>query len=127
MHRLKITAALFGAAMLVAVSQPASATGRECFFSHDFQSWKSPDTRTIYIRVNTNRYYRLDLANSCNTLHMPDAHLITTVRGPDMICSPLDWDLKVSEGNGFAEGCIVKAMTRLTPEEVAAIPKKFKP
>jgi hypothetical protein len=75
------------------------------------------------------KYYRLDLAGTCPALRQPDAHLITHTRGPDTVCAAIDWDLKVSEGASFrfSEPCIVKTMTLLTPGEVAAIPKEFKP
>jgi hypothetical protein len=53
------------------------------------------------------------------------------VHGPDTICSAIDWDLKVSTSTdlrgGMAVPCIVKTMTELSPDEAAAIPKKFKP
>jgi hypothetical protein len=40
----------------------------------------------------------------------------------------LDWDLAVADSpQGFAQACIVKSMTKLSPEEVASIPAKFKP
>jgi hypothetical protein len=93
-----------------------------------FENWKAPDAKTIYIRVNLHQYYRLDLAASCPALLWPDSHLITTWRGSDTVCSALDWDLKVSQGfHSIPEACIVEAMTALTAEEAAAIPKKFKP
>ena len=38
----------------------------------------------------------------------------------------IDLDLKVSEG-GVSEPCFIKSITRLTPEEAAAIPRKVKP
>jgi hypothetical protein len=99
-----------------------------CFYSSEFQGWKAPDAHTIFIRVGVHRYFRLDLANACQTLLWPDSHLITHVRGSDSICSAIDWDMKVSQSpNGIPEACIVKTMTELTPAEVAAIPPKFKP
>jgi hypothetical protein len=102
---------------------------RSCFYINQFEGWKAPDNRTIFIRVNTNRYYRLDLASACQTLTYPDAFLITKTRGPDTVCSAIDWDLRVGQSapRGFATPCIVKTMSRMTPDEVAAIPKKFKP
>ncbi|MEI9996714.1 MAG: DUF6491 family protein [Rhizomicrobium sp.] len=110
-----------------AAADPA-ARHSQCFFVNGFENWKAPDARTIYIRVNLHRYYRLDLANSCSALLMPDSHLITKWRGSSSVCSALDWDLKVSQGfPGAATPCIVKTMTELTAEEAAAIPKKFKP
>ena len=119
----------------IAVSQPAETpaaappNARSCFYVNEFDSWRAPDANTIYIRTNTNRYYRLDMSNSCPALLWPDTHLIMNVRGPNTICSAIDWDLKVGQG-GFHDipvPCIVKTMTPLTPEEAAAIPKKFKP
>ena len=107
---------------------PQPAPHNACFFSTQFQNWKAPDPGTIFIRVNMNRYFRLDLSGTCETLMWPDSHLITHVRGSDSICSAIDWDLKVSNGpDGIAEPCIVRTMTELTPAQVAAIPPKFRP
>lgn len=112
-----------------AFAQPVAAAHDQCFRIEEFQSWRAPDPRTIYIRVLSDKYYRLDLAGTCPALKTPDAHLITHTRGPDSVCSAIDWDLKVSEGPSFqfSEPCIVKTMTPLTPADVAAIPKGFKP
>lgn len=117
----------------IAVSQPAASppptqNTRSCFFVNEFDNWKSPDENTIFIRTSINRYYRLDMANTCPALLWPNAHLIMNVRGPNTICSAVDWDLKVSQGfHDIPTPCIVKAMTPLTQDEAAAIPKKFKP
>ena len=70
------------------------------------------------------------MAGSCPELTFPNPHLITHTFGPDEVCSAVDWDLKVADGTGpgsFATPCIVAKMTKLTPAEAAAIPKKFKP
>jgi hypothetical protein len=109
-----------------AAAQPAQNT---CFLITEFRGWKAPDTRTIFIRVGLDRVYRLDLANTCSLLAMPNVHLITKTRGPDLVCSAIDWDLSVSESppGNIPEPCIVKKMTLLTPEEAAAIPPKFRP
>jgi hypothetical protein len=110
-------------------SSPARGVD-QCFRSNDLQSWRALDDKTMYIRVNMNDYYRIEMSGECSELTSPDPHLITVVRGSNEICGPLDWDLKVADGTGpgsFAVPCIVKSQTRLTPAEVAAIPKKFKP
>ncbi len=104
------------------------ANNPSCFFVNQFQNWRAPDARTIYVRVNIDRYYRLDLSRECPALRYPGAHLIMNVRGPSTICSAVDWDLKVNMGKrGISEPCIVRTMTPLTPAEAAAIPKRFKP
>jgi len=112
-----------------AAAEPAApAKPAACFFAPEFQNWKAPDAKTIYIRVNVNQYYRLDLANACPALLGPDSHLVTKFHGPDTVCSALDWDLQVSQGfHDIAEPCIVKTMTALTPADAAAMPRKFRP
>ncbi len=137
----KITAAVLAcAAALTATAtvaaQPAPNQTSEprqrdqCFYVNQFQQWRDVDDKTIYIRVNLNDFYRLDMAQSCPELTYPDPHLITTTRGSDTVCSALDWDLRVADGTGpgsFAVPCIVKTMTKLTSAEAATIPKKYKP
>lgn len=100
----------------------------QCFLTGQFRSWRAPDTKTIYVRVLNDKYYRLDLTHSCEALKFPGSHLVTKTRGSDTVCSAVDWDLRVSLGpRGFAEHCNVKTMTLLNPKDVADIPKPFKP
>lgn len=111
-------------------AQPATSVPHrdQCFFVTQFENWRAPDRRTINIRVGGNHYYRLDLGYECFPLQSPGARLITTFRGSNTVCSPLDWDLRVSAGIGSpSEPCIVKTMTELSPAEVAALPPKAKP
>jgi hypothetical protein len=121
----------FLALSTVAVSAGAlspAAAQDQCFLVDQFQSWRAPDANTIYVRVLVDKYYRLDLGRACPAIKEPNVHLITVTRGPDRVCSAVDWDLSVSQGPpGFAVHCIVKTMTLLGPGEVAAIPKPFKP
>lgn len=112
-----------------AMAQPA----KSCFYMRDFQNWKAPDGKTLYIRVNSNNFYRLDLVADCSMLRQPGIHLITKTRGSDNVCDALDWDLSVSDSTGFnrmggaRQACIVKKMTALSDADVAAIQPKFKP
>src|ERR1700685_3265304 len=84
---------VFGAAS--AAAQPPAQ--HACFPINQMQGWRAPDSKTLFIRVNLNRYYRLDLSSSCPLLKAPDSHLITKVRGSNLICSAVDWDLSVSQ------------------------------
>ena len=71
--------------------------------------------------------YKVDLAYGSSQLTWPGTHLISIVRGVDSVCSPLDLDLRVSDGFGMAIPIRAKTITKLTPEQIAAIPKKYKP
>jgi len=54
-------------------------------------------------------------------------HLISQSRGSDLVCSALDLELSLADTRGFREHLIAKAVTRLSTDEVAAIPRKFVP
>lgn len=133
MRKRFLTTTLIGLAAasmlgLAADAQPSTKPAPSCFFSIDWNGWKaSPDSKSIYIRVGIHDIYRLDLSAACPELQMPDARLITKIRGSDSICSPLDIDLRVSDMHGFATPCIVSAITPLSPADVAAMPAKLKP
>ena len=107
-----------------AVAAPARAP---CFFLTQWEGWKSPSPDVIYLGVNMHDVYRVDLAGGSSQLQAPDVHLVSINRGSSSICSAIDLDLKVADGMGFSEPLIARSLTKLTPEEVAAIPKKFRP
>ncbi len=76
--------------------------------------------------MNVRDFYKVDLEYGSRLLTYPDSHLISRMWGTDSICSPIDLDLKVSDGN-IIDPLFVKAITKMTPEQVAAIPKKYLP
>jgi hypothetical protein len=137
-RRLKVlaAAALAGVAALAAGSAAWARTGKAdaaaanrtpCFFITQWSGWKSPSPNILYLGVNLHDVYQVDLSAGSSQLQWPDVHLISTVRGSDSICSPLDLQLEVADHSGFREPLIAAKLTKLTPEEVAAIPKKYRP
>lgn len=106
---------------------PSHAAPRPCFFIHEWQGWKSPSPTVLYLRINRRDVYRVDLTSGSPSLQRSDMHLISESRGSDIICSALDLQLSLSDTQGFREPLIVKALTRLNPEEVAAIPRRSLP
>jgi hypothetical protein len=124
---------LIAAAAALACVHPASAQPRargandNCFRLSQLSNTRPDGDRRIYARVGVNTFYRIDLASRCASLPYEGNHLVLTpTPGSDLICRPIDLDLKVSE-NGAIEPCFIKSITRLTPQEAAAIPKKAKP
>ena len=111
-----------------AVSATPAAHTDSCFLANDWEGWKSPNPNVIYVRVGVSRIYELDLSAGSNQLQEPDMHLVSQIRGSDWICSPLDLQLQLADNHGaFQEPLIVKSITKLTPEQIAAIPKKYLP
>ena len=130
-RRALCTLAAAAAALACAPAAPAQphadSRNDSCFRLSMLSNWRPDGDRRIYLRVGVNTFYRVDLAARCTSLPYEGNHLvISPTPGSDMICRPLDLDLKVSE-NGVREPCFVKSITRLTPEEAAAIPRKAKP
>jgi len=119
-------AALSMAGVAHAATPPKDNTTRNCFLTQDWQGWRGADANTIYLRIHVHEFYRLDLSSGSNMVTDDTNHLISQVRGSSWICSPLDLDLKISDGH-ITEPLIVKTITKLTPEQVDAIPKKARP
>ncbi len=119
-------AAALGLAGTALADAPVKVPGAPCFFSRNWDSWRSPDENTIYLRVGLKDVFRVDLSAGSRMLTYSDSHLISHMRGTDSVCSALDLDLKVSDGS-IVEPLFVKSITKLTPEQITAIPKKFLP
>ena len=98
-----------------------------CFFVTQWRGWKAPDAHTLYLGIDQHDVYQVDLSADSPDLLWPDMHLVSIVRGSSSICSHLDLDLKIADNNGFSSPLIARSMRKLTPEEVAAIPPKYRP
>lgn len=134
--KMKTPLILAAAAALLSAAGPAPAEGRNhnrdhsnmpCFFVTQWNGWKSPNPDTLYLGVNLHDVYEVKLSTPSDQLSWPDMHLVSITRGPDSVCSPEDLDLKIADINGFATPLIAKSIRKLSPEEVAAIPKKYLP
>lgn len=123
---LALTAAVTASAQAQPSSKPARVE-RPCFSLSDWHGWSSPSRDILYMKVRNKDVYRLDLAHGSSQLNWPGSHIVSVVRGSDRVCAPIDLDLRVSDG--FGEGIPIRAktITKLTPEEIAAIPKKDRP
>ncbi len=120
-------------AVLAGAAAPVAAATRDdsrspCFFVTQWQGWKSPAPDTLYLGVNNHDIYEVKLSGGgSNQLDWPNMHLVSIDRGSGSICNSLDLDLKIADTNGFSEPLIAKSLRKLSPEEVAAVPRKFRP
>jgi hypothetical protein len=119
--------ALALASTSAAVAAAPTKPEHSCFFITQWQGWKSPSPDILYLKVNLHDVYQVDLSSGSSELQWPDVHLVSKVRGSDSICNALDLDLSVSDGHGFYEPLIAKSIVKLTPEQIAAIPPKYRP
>jgi hypothetical protein len=134
-RRLTVAAAVMAAAATFWSAAPgladAATTAKSdrtpCFFITQWNGWKSPSPNVLYLGVNMHDVYKVDLSAGSSQLQWPDVHLISRTVGSDSICSAIDLQLEVADTTGFREPLIAAKLTKLTPDEVAAIPKKFRP
>ena len=129
-YRWGLAAALLLATVPAAQAQTEAAPKpTPCFSIRDWQGWKADGDQTLYLKVRMHDIYRVDLADKESFLNAPNMHLITKSYGSDMICNAIDLDLKIADNVGpqFATRLFVKSITKLTPEEAAALPDKVKP
>ena len=125
--KLVCGAAAFAALALTALPA-AAATDHPCFYINQWQGWRADGPNTLYLRVNLHDIYRVDLSAGSEQLTWPGIyHLISRVEGSNSICTALDLQLAVSDGEGFYEPLIVRSIAKLTPAEVAALPAKDRP
>ena len=129
--RLNLLLATIGAAALVAgaASSAENPKPREnCFLSNSWEGWTAPgDGDTLYLRVVPHDIYRVDLTPGTHARKEGDRFLVNRVRGSNWICSPLDLDLTLSDQTGFRQPLIARSLRKLTPAEIAAIPRKDLP
>ena len=127
---LASAAALCAAAAPALAADPAKpAAGPQCFRVSQIQNHTKGDAKTLYLSVKPKwQVYRLGMSGSCLAgVNSSDPLVLETVGGTDMVCRPLDLDLKVKVGAGGLTPCIIKDITRLTPDQVAALPPKVRP
>jgi hypothetical protein len=130
--KIHIAFAATAAAILTLAAGAASAVDKpaqnECFWARNVTSFAAPDDHTVYVRVNSRDVYRLDLLISCPDVDWNQRVALQSSHGAGgSICGPLDAEI-ISHATGIGhQRCPVKAMHKLTPEEVAALPKGAKP
>ena len=124
-----LTAAAIAAPALALDPATKAPIRRDCFNLSDWNGWSAPDKNTVLLRVRHRDVYRLDLAYGSNQLTSPSSHLVSVARGGNRICQPLDLDLRVADSFDPLGGVSIRArtITKLTAEEIAAIPKKDRP
>lgn len=121
------TLALLAATTAILAAPPAAYAADQCFFTRNITNYSAPDDHTLYLRVNVNDIYRLDLGGSCPGLPFELNRIsLQTVPGASQICRPIDVDVRVTD-EGPSVPCIVSGLRKLSPAEAAAIPKKDRP
>lgn len=127
--RTKVLAAA-AAALIGGGAAPAGAADkpsppRQCFWNHQVNSFAAQGDRTVNLRVGVNDYYQLELFSPCPDVEWTQKIALIS-RGTSTICSGLDAEVVTPSPIG-PQKCLVRNVRKLTPAEVAALPKGAKP
>jgi hypothetical protein len=119
--------AFAGAASAVVLSLPVQAqaekTGQTCFLTRDMRNHTVGDDHTMYFDVGGRAVYKATMSNNClSGSTSSDPIVLRDLAGTGRICNKIELDV-AARGNR----CIVDSLTKLTPAEVAALPRKVKP
>jgi hypothetical protein len=127
-------AAAFAAAIaLTASAEPPPPTpqphyGQTCFWQRDVVNFAAHDDSAIYVRAGVNRIYELKMFGNCFNLSWLHHIGLRTFSGGN-ICEGRTPNVDVFTRD-IATGpqqCPVTSVRKLTPEEVAALPKDARP
>ncbi|HEX3887192.1 MAG TPA: DUF6491 family protein [Phenylobacterium sp.] len=116
------TVALAGAAVAFsAAAQPK--TPNSCFWTHDLRNHTVGGDHILYFNVGGRDVYKVETTGSCLAgMTSSDPIVLRDRASTGQICNKLDLDISVR-----GAPCIVSSLTKLTPAEVAAIPRRMKP
>lgn len=122
-----VTIALAASAVLATPAFAADLPAKQCFRSQEIRNHTIETRSTLLVNVRGKEVYRVAMKGSCLAgATSSDPIIMRSPPGAPLICKPIDLDIAISKG-GFASPCLVDSITRLSPEEVAALPKKLKP
>lgn len=123
-----LAAAMIATAGASAAANPTPPHATQCFASNTWTGWSAPgEGNVLYLRTGIHDVYRVELTPGAHVRKSPDRFLVNRVHGSSWICSALDLDLTLADHQGFQQPLIARSLRKLTPTEVAAIPRKDRP
>lgn len=125
-----ILAATMAAVGLAGCSTPGGELDgppRQCFFASQASSFTAPSENRVYVRVGVNEVYQLDMLGPCRDIDWSHRIGIAPRGGGSNICAGFDADLIVPQAGAAPSRCPVRAVRRLSPAEVEALPPRDRP
>jgi hypothetical protein len=120
---LAAAASLTFCAAAQAADKPAGKN--QCFWARNVTSFAAPDEHTVYVRVGVRDVYKFDLMIPCPDIDWRQSLAIKSTT--DSICTGMDADIITRAPGLGRQRCPISHMQKLTPEEIAALPKRAKP
>jgi hypothetical protein len=109
-----------------AKSPAAKYDANQCFYTRMVSGFAAPDEKTLYGRVGVRDVYRFDMFGRCPDIDW-NQHLALVSRPSSWICNGMDAEVITHAVGIGRQRCPVTAVRKLTPEEVAALPRRARP
>jgi hypothetical protein len=118
----------YSAADASAMSDVVAVEAGSCFRMSQIRNHTKVDDHTLLVSVGArDSVYRWEMSGACLAgATSSDPLILEPASGGDIICKPIDLQVKVKVG-AIASPCILKSITRLTPDQVAVLPKGQRP
>lgn len=100
----------------------ASLVGDDCVLVSDIRNHTVVDQNTMLLNVFRKGVYRVTTAQACFRSAVSADPIAFNTRGREKICKASQLGLEARSGY-----CGAQSIVRLSPEEVAALPRKLKP
>lgn len=98
----------------------------QCFYTKNVTSFAAPDDHNLYVRVGVRDVYHFEMFGPCPDMDW-NQRVALVSRSSSWICNGMDAEV-VTHATGIGrQRCMVRHMEKLTPEQVAALPKRARP
>ena len=124
MIKTLVLAALLTVPAAPAVAQPTPRPPQQCFSTRDIRNVASEDDFTVNLRVGMRDVFQAKTASVCPDVGSGPALAYRSYSS--RICSETDMTL-VTRGPFSSRDCPLASLRKLSPEEVAALPKRARP
>jgi hypothetical protein len=122
---LAAAAALLVAGSAAVQAAPTDQPKSQCFRAADIHSSIQATETQLNLKLNDNRYFQIQTKGACfDTLGAP--YILKFRGGSDMICHPIDIDLKAGP-QGVKQTCFVDKIVPMTKEQILALPRRQQP
>lgn len=110
------------AASATAASAASAPSSDTCLRSQFLRNHTVGDDHTLYFDYNGTAVYRVTTSNNCLSAAVSSDPIVMENRSGSLMCKAIDWDVSVR-----GTKCIVTGVSKLSPAEVAALPKGTRP
>jgi hypothetical protein len=99
----------------------------QCFTHSEISGFTAPDDHTVFLRVSVRDIYRLETMGPCPDMDWSMRLGVRDRGGGGWICTGDLAEVIVADNGIGPQTCPVRVIAKLTPDEVAALPKKSRP